>query len=179
MAARAQWYLVSGIIIVLAGLLGAGLAFSPDLFLIAAGSEAPDFTATRVTDGATVTLDEYRGDVLIINIWATWCLPCEQEMPSFERLHQQLGPEGLKIVAVSVDAGDSDNVLEWIRERNITFEVLHDPTGLIERDYQITGWPESFIVDRQGIITKKVIGALEWDHENQIASIRRLLSANE
>ncbi len=179
MVSRSQWFIVSGIVVVLAGLLGAGLAFSPDLFLVAAGSNAPNFVANRVRTGDLVTLDEYRGNVMVLNIWATWCGPCEREMPSLERLHRSLGPEGLLIVAVSVDESGSEHVLEWVEERSLTFEILHDPTGKIGRSYQTTGLPESFIINRHGVIVKKEIGALEWDSPNQEAFIRRLLADAE
>lgn len=94
-----------------------------------------------------------------------------------ERLHQEMGPQGLRVVAISVDQGDVSAVREWAAERNLSFTVLHDPSGRIQQVYQTTGVPESFVVDRQGVIVKKIIGATEWDHPAQKALFRRLLAS--
>ena len=100
-------------------------------------------------------------------------------MPSIQRLHNELAAQGLKVVAVSVDGTDSETVRTWAQERGLTFDILHDRTGRIERDYQTTGVPESFVIDRDGIIVKKVIGAAVWDHPSQVALMRRLLGVDE
>lgn len=93
-----------------------------------------------------------------------------------QRLHEELGPEGLRIVAVSVDNAAPEKVWSWVQERELTFEILQDASGRIERIYQTTGVPESFVIDRHGVIVKKVIGATEWDHAGQQALFRRLLA---
>ena len=93
-----------------------------------------------------------------------------------QRLHEELGPEGLKIVAVSIDQGDAESVKRWIDERSLTFTVLHNQSGRIQQVYQTTGVPESFVLDKDGTIVKKVIGATEWDHPAQKALFRRLLA---
>jgi thiol-disulfide isomerase/thioredoxin len=113
--------------------------------------------------------------VVLLNIWATWCAPCEQEMPSLQRLQEELGPQGLRIAAVSIDQGSPESVRKWIDERRLTFPVLHDRSGRIQQIFQTTGVPESFVLDRDGTIVKKVIGAAEWDHPAQKALFRRLL----
>ncbi len=179
MRAKGQWIAVSGILGLLAAVLIAGLAFNADLRPVGQGSEAPGFEAVNIVSGDTAGFDDYSGNVILLNIWATWCGPCEVEMPSIERLHQQLGPEGLAVVAVSVDATPAEGVLEWIRERNLTFDVLHDRSGRIERAYQITGLPETFVIDRHGTILRKVIGPVEWDDPAEVARLRRLLNTTE
>jgi peroxiredoxin len=175
MAARGQWFAVAAIVAVLVGALAAGVALSPELRPVRPGSDAPDFEAVNLTTGQTVALADYSGQVVLLNLWATWCPPCEREMPSMQRLHEQLGPEGLRVVAVSVDATDSDAVLAWAQERDLTFDVLHHRDGRVERLYQTTGLPESFIIDRDGLIVKKEIGAREWDSPAQTAFFLRLL----
>jgi len=175
MAARAQWIAVTVIVVVLVGALVAGMALSPELKPVRPGSEAPNFEAVVVGTGRPATLADYSGQIVLLNLWATWCPPCEREMPSMQRLHEQLGPEGLRVVAVSVDAAESDEVLSWATERNLTFDILHHREGRLERVYQTTGLPESFIIDRDGVIVKKEIGAREWDSPSQIAFFRRLL----
>ncbi len=157
----------------------AGKALTDDVRPVRPGSEAPDFSAARLTDGDTVTLRDYEGDVILLNLWATWCAPCEVEMPSMQRLHEQLGPSGLKIVAVSVDTQESALVAQWVEDRGLTFDVLHDKRGAIMTDYQATGWPESFIIDRDGLIVRKIWGPAEWDDQAEVAVFRRLLGLTE
>jgi len=176
MSSRMQWLAVAGVIGALAALLITGLAFTGDIAPVGVGKAAPNFTATDIYSGDTTDLAAYRGEVVLLNIWATWCLPCEQEMPSMQRLYEELSPTGLKVVAVSIDTGDPAAVREWVETRKLTFPVWHDPSGRIERLYQTTGVPESFVVDRHGVVVKKIIGAAEWDHPAQQALIKRLLA---
>jgi peroxiredoxin len=85
----------------------------------------------------------------------------------------------LKIVAVSVDTQESALVERWVNERGLTFDVLHDKRGRIMTDYQATGWPESFIIDREGLIVRKIWGPAEWDDPAEVAVFRRLLGLPE
>jgi len=179
MTKRGQWFAVGAVLLAIGGLLGAGLALSGDLAPVSVGSEAPDFRAVDLATGDSAGLAEYQGEVVLLNIWATWCAPCEQEMPSMERLHQELGAQGIKVVAVSVDEGDAEGVRRWAAERQLSFRILQDRTRGIERIYQTTGVPESFVIDSHGVIVKKVIGAAEWDHPAQKALFRRLLAERD
>jgi cytochrome c biogenesis protein CcmG, thiol:disulfide interchange protein DsbE len=147
------------------------------------GRSAPNFTAFDL-QGAVRTLDDYRGKVLLVNVWATWCPPCQEEMPSMERLYREIGHEDFEILAVSVDAalGSRDSFgrpggdLESFGESmGLTFTILHDPSGKIQQTFQTTGIPESFVVDRGGTIIKKVAGATAWDAPVNVELIRRLL----
>ena len=184
MAKSRQWGFVGGVVAVLALLLGAGW-FVRDRFLpVEVGSQAPAFTATDL-QGRPVSLEDLKGQVVLLNVWATWCGPCRDEMPSMERLHRELGPQGLKIVAVSVDAAPGQvapgsgqpggDVADFARQLGLSFTIWHDPAGTIQRTYRTTGVPESFIIDRNGVIQKKVIGATEWDSGSHPELIRRLL----
>ena len=177
MASRGQWIAVGVVLGVIGFGVGAALLLTPEITRIEPGARAPDYRAVNVATGDSVSLRDYRGDVLLINLWATWCPPCEQEMPSIERLHEEMGSEGLKVVAVSIDQLDSGAIRAWVEERGLTFQVLHDGSGRIQQVYQTTGMPESFVVDRTGVIVKKVIGATDWDHPAQKALFRRLLAA--
>jgi peroxiredoxin len=179
MTNRTQWIAVLGIVATLIGALILGVAMSPEVTPVSLGTQAPEFRAARLGTGDTVRLADYAGEVVLFNIWATWCGPCEFEMPSMERLYQELRPHGLKIVAMSVDEAGPDHVLAWVNERNLTFEILHDRSGQVEAAYQVTGYPESFVINRDGIIVKKVIGPLEWDHPTQRALFRQLLGVEE
>ncbi len=174
-AARSQWIAVGLIVAGLSGALIAGVALSEDIFPVAVGSRAPDFDAKNLATGDSVALADYENDVVVLNLWATWCAPCREEMPALERLHRELGPDGLKIVAVSVDAVGEEQVQEFVDEFGLTFDILHDRSQRVEAIYQTTGLPETFILDRRGTIVKKEIGAIEWDSAPYKAFIRRLL----
>ena len=171
---RGQWMLAGGAAAVLAMALAFALVFAPPA--IGVGNEAPDFRAVDISTGDTVSFREYRGEVMLINLWATWCPPCEAEMPEIQRLHEELGPEGLKVIAVSQDEQGTDVVRKWIAERKLTFAVLHDQAQVVQDLYHAVGLPESFVVDRRGRIVKRVTGyRVHWDDEAQKALFRRLL----
>ncbi|MBI4540242.1 MAG: TlpA family protein disulfide reductase [Gemmatimonadetes bacterium] len=147
------------------------------------GSAAPAFQAFDL-EGHPVRLSDFAGRVVLLNIWATWCLPCKTEMPSLQRLHEHMADKGFQVVAVSVDArlGDTDvggrpggNIGAFADSLALTFTVLHDPSGRIQDLYRTTGVPESFVIGRDGLIYKKVIGATEWDAPEYQALIERLL----
>jgi cytochrome c biogenesis protein CcmG, thiol:disulfide interchange protein DsbE len=144
------------------------------------GSTAPDYRVYTL-EGDSVHLSEFAGDVVLLNIWATWCLPCLREMPALQRLHEALGPDGLRIVAVSVDAPPGmfnalgrlrGEIREYADQFGITFTVLHDPSGDIQSVYQVNGLPTTFIIDRDGRIVRRVMGAVEWDEPPFVDQIR-------
>ena len=172
---RGQWITVGVIVTILGAALTIGMMLSEDIFQIQPGANAPDFKAVNLASGDSVTLADYKGEVVLLNLWATWCAPCRVEMPSMERLYQELGPEGLKIVAVSVDQISGDKVMEFANELELTFDILHDRSGQIELDYQATGLPETLILDREGVIVHKAIGPVEWDDPVHKNRFRRLL----
>ncbi|MDQ3520109.1 MAG: TlpA family protein disulfide reductase [Gemmatimonadota bacterium] len=160
-----------------AGLFAATRFLGDELFQVTIGSEAPNFSA--VTLDATPlqrSIDSYKGEVVLLNIWATWCEPCRVEMPSIERLHSEFAARGLKVVAVSIDQpGMEEQIRGFAREYGLTFEILHNQTGDIQRQYQMTGVPETFVIGRDGIIHKKVIGAESWDSGANRALIEGLI----
>ena len=122
------------------------------------------------------SLADYRGKVVLLNVWATWCEPCRVEMPSIEKLHREFGPHGLAVVAISVDdPGAEQRIQDFVKEFGLTFEVLHDPKQVTTRNYQITGYPETFIIARDGTIRKKLIGASDWSSEGNRALVKELL----
>ena len=179
MTVRQQWAVVGGIVALLAAALVAAIAFLGDeLFPVGVGTDAPEFHAkTLAIPAADKGLADYHGQVVLLNVWATWCAPCRVEMPSMQRLHERFGPEGLRVVAVSIDdAGAEDAIRDFAREYGLTFEILHDAPGEIRRTYQTTGVPETFVIARDGTIRKKVIGATEWDSEGNQALVRQLLA---
>jgi cytochrome c biogenesis protein CcmG, thiol:disulfide interchange protein DsbE len=115
---------------------------------------------------------------VLLNVWATWCEPCRVEMPSIEKLHKEFGSQGLAVVAISVDdPGAEQRIRDYVKELGLTFEILHDPSRTTSTNYQITGYPETFIIARDGTIRKKVIGAADWSSEANRALIRELLGS--
>jgi peroxiredoxin len=171
-----QWILVLSI---LAGLVIGGAAlvvYGPGKAAVSAGSKAPNFRVMDLATGDSVRLrDHYKGHVTLINIWATWCIPCKIEMPAMQRVYDSLGPLGFRIAAVSIDQEGPEVVRQFTQSLGLTFDVLHDRSGAIQAAYQTTGVPESFLLDTSGIIMKRVIGAHDWASPVNVALIRRLL----
>jgi peroxiredoxin len=152
---------------------------------VTAGTVAPEFEINDL-GGGLARLSDHSGEVVLVNIWATWCLPCRIEMPSMERLYQEIGEDGFEIMAVSIDAalGQFDqagrpggDIEVFADSLGLTFPMLHDPSGGIERLYRTTGVPETFLIGRDGIIYKKVAGGTEWDAPQHKELIQRLLAA--
>ncbi|HVM43494.1 MAG TPA: TlpA disulfide reductase family protein [Gemmatimonadales bacterium] len=173
---KTQWIAVAVVVVILGAGVVLGLKLKPEIFPVAVGSTAPSFVATDLATGRRVTLADFKGQVVLLNIWATWCEPCKVEMPSLEQLQKDMGPAGLKIVAVSIDEGGPDAVRQYARDLGLTFDILHDQSGHIQQIYQTTGVPESFIINRAGTIEKKVIGATDWDATVNKDLVRRLLA---
>lgn len=157
---------------------GATRYLRKELFPVALGSKAPDFKAMTLDSiPRQKTLADYRGRVLMINVWATWCLPCRVEMPSIEALHKAYGPKGLKVVAVSIDdPGTEETIRAFAKQYGLTFEILHDPKGAITDAYDITGYPETFIIGKDGVIRKKLMSATDWNSPEARALVDRLLT---
>jgi cytochrome c biogenesis protein CcmG/thiol:disulfide interchange protein DsbE len=180
MTARQQWSVVLGIVVVLAiALFGATHFLGDELFPVAVGMEAPPMQGTTIVGPKRVkTLADYKGKVVLLNVWATWCGPCREEMPSMEKLYREFGPQGLEIIAVSVDdPGTEATILKFAKDYGITFEILHDPDKLTAKHYQVTGYPESFIIGKEGTIRRKVFAAADWSSETNRVLIRELLGS--
>jgi peroxiredoxin len=141
--------------------------------------EAPDFKVMDLATRDTVSLEDYRGSVTLVNIWATWCLPCRDEMPSMQTLYDSLATRGFRIAAVSIDEGSPEDVVAFAQKLGLTFDILHDRDGTIQQLYQTTGVPESFLLDRRGILVKRVIGAHDWSSPANRSTVERLLAQPE
>ena len=137
---------------------------------------APDFAVPDL-DGQAVRLSAYRGQVVLVNLWATWCPPCREEMPSMEKLHQRLRDKGFVLLAVSEDEGGAAVVRPFVEQMRLGFRVLVDAEGEVGRKYGVWGYPESFLVDREGRIVERVIGPRDWAAPAEVARIEALLAA--
>ncbi len=123
------------------------------------------------------SLDDYAGQAILLNVWATWCDPCREEMPSIERLYQAYRDRGLRVVAVSIDdAGSAPLIREFVQEHHLTFDILHDPKSSIMRLYGVLGVPQTFLISRGGEIFRSRFVA-DWSSAESRALIDSLLRA--
>jgi len=145
------------------------------IFAGISGPAAPDFTLADV-HGKKVSLTGFRGKVVILNFWATWCGPCEAEMPSLNNLYQELKSRGLVVIAISVDPTEK-SVLSFIAEKKLTFPVVMDKNKEVYFDsYAVVGLPTTFIIDRSGVLLEKIIGEQQWDSAKTKEKILNLLT---
>ena len=138
------------------------------------GLPAPNFTFPGL-DGKMVSLTDYKGKVVFLNIWATWCPPCREEMPSMERLYQKLKDEDFIILAVSIDTSGAKAVAPFVKDYKLSFPVLLDDKGKSQSLFSTTGIPESFIIDKEGVLAQITIGPRDWDSPSVIQFLRQLI----
>ncbi len=141
------------------------------------GRPAHEFTFPGIDD-KMVRLSDHRGSVVLVNVWATWCPPCVDEMPSMEKLYQALKGEKFEILAVSIDALGAKAVAPFMEKYNLSFPALMDPNASIKNLYQTTGVPESFIVNQEGVLVQKIIGPRDWATPAVVEFFRDLLNAS-
>ena len=178
MSERAQWLLVGVVVLALiGGLFAASHFLGDDVAPIAVGEPAPDFRAAAVAPlQGTRTIADYAGRVVLLNVWATWCTPCREEMPGIERLHREFADDGLSVVAVSIDdAVGARAIRAFADELGLTFDILHDQRRAIDSTYQLTGYPVTVLIDREGRIRRRQIGAVAWDSYANRAHVASLL----
>lgn len=123
-----------------------------------------------ILGGGDFKLEQARGEVLLLNVWATWCKPCRKELPELARLHRELGPRGFSVVGVSVDpARKKDEVAQMVRELDLPFPVLLDPDNVSVHDWSITGYPTSFVIDKAGGVRWRREGII-YEHDEELAA---------
>lgn len=140
------------------------------------GFKAPAFTV-RNLKGQRVQLADYKGKVVILNLWATWCGPCRVEMPGMENLYRRYRSQGLEILAVSLDKGSSDKVQTFADEYRLSFPVLMDSDREVEGKYHTLTIPTTFVIDKKGMIVAEVEGAKHWESEETFKAVEYLLKA--
>lgn len=138
------------------------------------GHLAPDFVLSTL-DGREVRLSDYRGHVVFLNFWATWCGPCKVEMPAMERLYREYRRQGFAILAVSSDPEGAAVTRPFRDSLGLSFTIAHDPEMVVMRMYGIRALPHTFLVDRRGVITHQVFGARDWQDPENREGIRSLL----
>ncbi len=171
-----QWIFVGAVVLgLVAGAWGLTRYGNRNL-TVEVGRAAPDFTAQNLRTREAFSLrEQYRNQVVLVNLWATWCVPCRKEMPDMERLYRELGPHGFRIAAVSVDEGDLQGVISFADEYDLTFDILHDGDGSVQKAFQTIMFPESFLIDKEGVVVKKVLGEHPWSSDANRRLVAELL----
>jgi peroxiredoxin len=146
------------------------------------GTPAPAYRAATL-DGDTVSLADLSGNVVLINVWATWCKPCVREMPALQRLYDRFHDRGLEVLAVSIDEdlpllpGGTGDVAGFVRDLGLSFRVLHDPAGNVKRTFNVIAVPVTIVITRDGRIHEKVLGERAWDDPGHAAKVEALLAS--
>jgi cytochrome c biogenesis protein CcmG, thiol:disulfide interchange protein DsbE len=142
---------------------------------LAAGDEAPGFAAP-VLGADTLDLESLRGAVVLLNVWATWCPPCREEMPHLQQVHERFAERGLRVVGVSVDARGSEGAIhQFLADVGVSFTILHDPADAVSRQFRTIGVPETFLIDREGVIRRRWIGKFDPLAEDAVRDIEAAL----
>ena len=123
------------------------------------GSNAPDFTLQDADH--KITLSQFRGQVVVLNFWGTFCAPCVEEMPSLVEMQRRLKSKGVEVLAISID-DDESAYRHFIQEHNIALLTVRDPRQTIAGTYGTFKFPETYVIDRNGVMRRKFIGAVDW-----------------
>jgi cytochrome c biogenesis protein CcmG, thiol:disulfide interchange protein DsbE len=150
------WFIV---LACLAGLYFFSRRQTPRTKPAASGNLAPDFTVTDL-DGRKLTLSDFRGKVVLLNFWATWCAPCRSEIPHFVEMQNKYGPQGFQVIGISMD-DDAKPVREFYQEYKLNYPVAVGDDKLAERYGGVLGLPINFVIDREGRIYAKHLGATD------------------
>ena len=161
-------------VVVLAVVLFVGFGKQQDYKPVVPGTKALDFTLPDLK-GEMKSLSDYRGKVVFLNFWATWCKPCEDEMPSMEVLYRTYKDRAFVMLAVSIDKDGPEVIEAFKKEYPVSFEILHDRRGRTKEAYKTTGVPETFIIDQNGIIAEKIMGPRDWRVHANLATIMDLI----
>jgi thiol-disulfide isomerase/thioredoxin len=147
---------------------------APKHAAVSENKPAPDVSVSSLQQ-APLKLSDLKGKVVMLNFWATWCPPCRQEIPSMIKLNSFMSGKPFQMVAVSIDEGGQPVIESFLKESGFNLPVYTDPDGRAAKTYGITGVPETFIIDKNGILKKKVIGPLAWDSPEVIGFLEGLM----
>ena len=142
---------------------------------VSEGLQAPALEIRDTVTGQKVDIAQYKGRVLFVNFWATWCPPCREEVPSIEALHRELTGDR-RFALITILYKDTEKpAYDYMKANGYTFPVFADHDGTTSSRYKVTGVPETYLVDKKGILRKKIIGALDWNAADARAFINALL----
>jgi thiol-disulfide isomerase/thioredoxin len=136
---------------------------------------APDVSVVSLANGKPLKLSDLRGKVVLLNFWATWCPPCREEIPSMMKLNRSMAGKPFEMVAISVDEGGKPAIESFFKESGYSLPTFIDPSGASMKTYGITGVPESFIIDKKGVLVKKIIGGFAWDSPETTSFLEGLM----
>jgi len=137
--------------------------------------DAPDFSLPGLTGGETITLGDYRGDVVYVSFWASWCVPCREEMPLLASLWQTHRDEGFQVLAINVD-DDPSAARQFAQEHGLEFPLARDPDRTVSKLYRVAGYPSHYLVDRRGKVRFSALGFTEADALAVTQEIETLLA---
>jgi peroxiredoxin len=135
------------------------------------GSAARDFTLQD--SDRSVTLNQFRGQVVVLNFWATWCPPCVEELPSLMTMQEHTKGKGVVVLGVSIDV-DDDAYHRFLKQRGVNFLTVRDPEQKIAAMYGTAGWPETYVIDRQGVLRRKFVGPVDWNSPEVVQFLSKL-----
>lgn len=138
-------------------------------------SPAPDVSVVSLANGAPLKLSDLKGKVVLLNFWATWCPPCREEIPSMMKLNSLMAGKPFQMVAVSIDEGGKPAIESFFKETGFSLPTYIDESGASAKSYGVTGVPESFIIDKQGLLVKKIIGGFAWDSPEAVSFLEGLM----
>jgi len=141
------------------------------------GYPAPGFTLEMVGGGNVVNLSDYKGKVVLLNFWASWCFPCRKEMPSMQELYQIFKDRNFEILAVNLDKFGKEKVLSFVSNYGLTFPILLDEDMKTALSYEVRNIPTSYIIDKEGIIKEKIIGEKHWTEPEIVNKIETLMGS--
>lgn len=139
---------------------------------LSVGDAAPDFTLPRLGAGS-ISLRDYRRQVVLVNFWATWCPPCVAETPGLERFAEQVRNQGVAVIGVSVDQ-DTGALQRFVTENHLSFPIARDPNQALASQYGTFKFPETYIVDRDGKVADKIIGPADWEDPRILTFVQDL-----
>jgi len=144
--------------------------------IITNGDRAPEFRL-QTLNGQHLRLSDFRGKVVMVHFWATWCPPCVEELPTLSKLYQNLAGKDFEMLAVSVDEGGAEAVTPFMHRNGLNVPVLLDPDRSISAQYGTFKFPETYILDREGIVRYKVIGPRDWRDPAALDLIKSIIAA--
>jgi cytochrome c biogenesis protein CcmG, thiol:disulfide interchange protein DsbE len=135
------------------------------------GAAAPDFSVQD--SDRKVALNQFRGQVVVLNFWATWCPPCTEELPSLINMQDRLRARGVVVLGVSIDV-DNDAYHRFLKQRSVNFLTVRDPEQKVADLYGTAGWPETYVIDRQGVLRRKIVGPVDWTAPDMVNFLSKL-----
>jgi peroxiredoxin len=148
-----------------------------DAAVVAIGAPVPTYRSASLT-GDSVSLADQRGKVVLLNVWATWCHPCRDEIPELRVLHERYRSRGLELIGVSVDAqGNEDGIREFMKEFGMTYPIWHDPDERVTTQFLVVGVPATFLIDRTGILRWRKTGPIHPGDTSLTNAIERALGS--